>query len=161
MARPTLYTSEIADEICERIATGETLRDICRSDGMPSYRSVYRWRESDAQFSARFTLAREIGGDVIAEQTLEIADETSHDTIETEHGEKPNSEWINRSKLRVETRLKLLAVWFPRKYGQRIDVTSGNESLNLTAEDRAAKLQAIHAAAARRKQDEEDGSDLL
>lgn len=161
MARPTLYTSEIADEICERIATGETLRAICRSDGMPSYRSVYRWRESDAQFSARFTLAREIGGDVIAEQTLEIADETSNDTIETEHGEKANSEWINRSKLRVETRLKLLAVWFPRKYGQRIDVTSGNESLNLTAEDRAAKLQAIHAAASRRKQDEEDGSDLL
>lgn len=128
---------------------------------MPTYRSVYRWRSADADFSARFTLAREMGGDVIAEETIEIADETSNDTIETEHGEKPNSEWIARSKLRVETRLKLLAVWFPRKYGQRIDVTTGNESLNMTAEERSAKLTALAAAAAKRKQEQEDGDDLL
>lgn len=159
--RPSLFTTELADEICERIANGETLRAICRSSDMPTYRSVYRWREADAQFSSRLALAREVGADVIADETIEIADETSRDTLETEHGEKPNSEWIARSKLRVETRLKLLAVWFPRKYGQRIDVTSGNETLNMSPEDRAAKLTALAAMAARRKQDQEDGTDLL
>lgn len=128
---------------------------------MPTYRSVYRWREADAEFSSRFARARDVGADVIADEIIEIADDTHNDTLVTDRGEQPNSEWITRSRLRVETRLKLLAVWFPRKYGQRIDVTTGNESLNLTAEDRAAKLQAIHAAAARRRQDQEDGTDLL
>lgn len=161
MARPTSYTPALDAEICERLANGETLRSICRDDHMPTYRSVYRWRSTDAEFSSRFALARELGGDVIAEETIEIADETARDTIATEHGEKPNTEWIARSKLRVETRLKLLAVWFPRKYGQRIDVTSGNEALNLSPEDRAAKLAALAAAAAKRKAEQEDGSDLL
>lgn len=156
MGRPTSHTPELADEICERIASGETLRAICRDDHMPTYRSVYRWRESDQEFSTRFALAREVGGDVIAEETIEIADDASNDTRITERGEQPDTEWIARSKLRVETRLKLLAVWFPRRYGQRVDVTTNNESLNLSPEERAAKLQALAALAARRRQQEDD-----
>lgn len=161
MAQESTYTLELADEICERIANGETLRSICRIAGMPSYRSVYRWREAYPEFASRLAHARDCGGDVIAEETLAIADEGSNDTIVTEHGEKPNSEWIARSKLRVETRLKLLAVWFPRKYGQRIDMTTGGESLNMTPDERAAKLTALAAAAAKRKAEQEDGEDLL
>lgn len=161
MAQESTYTPELADEICERIANGETLREITREPHMPSYRSVYRWREANPEFASRLAHARECGGDVIAEETIAIADDTAHDTLHTDSGERPNSEWIARSKLRVDTRLKLLAVWFPRKYGQRIDMTTGGESLNLTAEDRAAKLLAIQEAAARRRAEQEDGDDLL
>ena len=38
--RPSLYTYEIAEEICERLAKGETLRSVCRSDHMPDERRV-------------------------------------------------------------------------------------------------------------------------
>lgn len=161
MSKSSTYTAELDAEICERLASGETLRAICRDEHMPSWVTVYTWRKTNPGFYERFALARELGGDAIAEETIEIADENSNDTLVTEYGEKPNSEWIARSKLRVETRLKLLAVWFPRKYGQRIDVTTGNESLNLTPEERASKLAALAAAAARRKAEQEDGTDLL
>jgi hypothetical protein len=160
MAQESTYTPELAEEICERIANGETLRDICRSPHMPSYRSVYRWREANPEFASRIAHARDCGFDVIAEETIAIADDATNDTIETEHGEKPNSEWIARSRLRVDTRLKLLAKWSPR-YSERIDVTTGGQSLNLTAEERAAKLASIAEQAARRKAEQEDGEDLL
>jgi hypothetical protein len=110
----SLYTEELAQEICDRISEGEPLRKICRDDHMPMWRTVYKWIQADKSFGARITRARDIGFDAIAEEALDIADETERDTIATERGDVCNTEWISRSKLRVETRLKLLAKWSPR-----------------------------------------------
>ncbi|KAG2171872.1 hypothetical protein INT44_002517 [Umbelopsis vinacea] len=164
MAQQSTYTPELADEICERIANGETLRAICREPHMPSWVTVYTWRKTYPQFSERFALARELGGDAIAEEALEISDTTQvgERTEESDEGYKTvREDMLGHRKLRIDTRLKLLAVWFPRKYGQRIDMTTGGESLNLTPEERAAKLAALSAAAAARKADQDDGEDLL
>jgi hypothetical protein len=131
---------------------------------MPSWTTVYEWRKVHAQFSERFTLARELGGDAIAEQVLEIADTTKvgERTEDSEQGYKVvREDMLGHRKLQVDARLKLLAIWFPRKFGQRIDVTTGNESLNMTPDERAAKLTAIQAAAACRRAEQEDGDDLL
>ena len=118
--RPTIFTPEIADEIVERLSEGEPLRQICRDERMPSWQTVYRWKSDDEAFSRRIAGAREAGFDAIAEECLDIADETSNDTVYGDSGARPNSEWITRSKLRVETRLKLLAKWDPKRYGDKI-----------------------------------------
>lgn len=119
-----MYSAEVADAICERIGEGEPLRAICRTEGMPSWRSVYRWMEDYPEFAARIAHARTRGFDSIAEECLQIADETSHDTVmvgsDDNTREAANTEWISRSKLRVETRLKLLAKWDPKRYGDKI-----------------------------------------
>lgn len=118
--RPSTFTQEIADEICRRLAQGEPLAQICRDDHMPAVRTVSHWKEASEAFKAHFACAREEGFDQIAADCLDIADETSNDTLCTEHGDRPNTEWISRSKLRIETRLKLLAKWDPRRYGDKI-----------------------------------------
>ncbi|MBQ5963158.1 terminase [Massilia sp. ZL223] len=120
--RPSTYTQEIADEICERLAKGEPLAEICRFDNMPAVRTVSDWKASNAAFSADFARAREEGYDQIAADCLKIADETSNDTVYGENGERPNTEWISRSKLRIETRLKLLAKWDPKRYGEKLAI---------------------------------------
>lgn len=120
MGRPSTFTPEIADEICDRLSEGEPLRQICRDERMPAWRTVYAWKAANADFDARIAGAREAGFDAIAHECLEIADETAFDTVSTENGDRANSEWISRSKLRVETRLKLLAKWDPKRYGDRI-----------------------------------------
>jgi hypothetical protein len=121
----SLYTDKIAEEICTRISDGQPLRAICRAEGMPSWRTVYNWISENAEFAARIAHARELGFDAIAEECLDIADDTSRDTrvIGRDDGddrETANTEWISRSKLRVETRLKLLAKWCPKRYGEKI-----------------------------------------
>ncbi|HBI70015.1 MAG TPA: hypothetical protein DDZ22_13690 [Massilia sp.] len=86
--------------------------------------------DADASFSERIAGARTRGFDAIAAECLEIADETAFDTIDTKDGDRANTEWISRSKLRIETRLKLLSKWAPKKYGDRMDVNHGGQDGN-------------------------------
>lgn len=132
MGRPTEYTEEKADYIAGKISEGITLADICREDSMPHRTTVYYWMEKNEAFSLRIARARVAGFDAIADECLAIADDTTHDTIKTEKGAIPDTEWIQRSKLRVETRLKLLAKWDPKRYGDKLDVTSDNKPLGTT-----------------------------
>lgn len=118
--RPSTFTQEIADEICRRLAQGEPLEKICRDDHMPSSRTVLRWKDASEAFMSDIACAREAGFDRIASDCLDIADETSNDTVHGESGARANTEWISRSKLRIETRLKLLSKWDPKRYGDKI-----------------------------------------
>ena len=119
MPRLTTRTPEIVEDVLHRLGEGQPLAQICRTDGYP-HPNVWRdWCDADETLAFAYARAREIGFDAIALEALAIADETSNDTIATEHGDKPNSEWISRSRLRVDTRLKLLAKWDPKRYGDR------------------------------------------
>jgi hypothetical protein len=144
------YTVEIAREICRQLAEGVPLREICRQNGMPEWRTIYDWMVKDDQavaagggagLSASIARAREIGYDAMAEDCLRIADDAANDWMETEHGRKLNAEHVQRSKLRIETRLKLLAKWNPKKYGERVAVAGDADSpLKVDAELNAEKL---------------------
>lgn len=112
---------EVLDEICERISCGETLRAICRDDHMPSWVSVYDWIKSDSDFALRIERARELGFDAIAEHTVSILDEPP-ERINTEHGDKVDPGYVQWQKNRAEQRLKLLAKWHPKKYGDKQEV---------------------------------------
>lgn len=140
-----MFNQETADRICERIGLGEPLREICRSDGMPAWRTVYDWIEQQPDFAARIARARARGFDAIAEECLAIADDTSGDTMivsgEDNAREAANTEWISRSKLRVETRLKLLAKWDPKRYGDKLDLNHSGRistSREMTEEELAS-----------------------
>lgn len=121
MARPSKRSPQVEDEICRRLSEGETLRAICRDEGMPPWRSVYDWIAQDEGFAARFARAREVGADAIAEETLDILDEPPERT-NTEHGDKVDSGYVAWQKNRAEQRLKLLAKWFPKRYGDRQEI---------------------------------------
>lgn len=117
--RPSLYTKDVSNEIADRLSQGEPLAVICRDDHMPSDRTVRDWMASDPEFSAVIARAREIGFDVIAADCLHIADQPNKRI--TPEGEAHESDPA-RDRLRVETRLKLLAKWDPRRYGEKQQV---------------------------------------
>lgn len=121
MARPSKRTPQVEDEVCRRLSEGETLRAICRGEGMPSWQRIYEWVAADEVFAGRIARARELGADAIAEQTLDILDEPPERT-NTEHGDKVDSGYVAWQKNRAEQRLKLLAKWFPKKYGDRQEI---------------------------------------
>jgi hypothetical protein len=117
----TVRTPEIDEAIVSGISQGIPLAQICRGIGIDRT-IVYDWRKLDTEFDQRIARAREIGFDAIADDCLAIADDTTHDTkiVGEDEREVANTEWISRSKLRVETRLKLLAKWDPKRYGERM-----------------------------------------
>ncbi len=130
--RPSKYTPEIAQEIVERLSNAEPLRQICRDEGMPEWRTIYDWMYRDDKevalgrgvgLSAAIARAREIGYDKMAEECLELADTPKWGTkqVETEDGITVTREdMLGHRKLQIETRLKLLAKWNPKKYGERL-----------------------------------------
>lgn len=126
MGRPSDFTQEIADEICDRLAKGEPLAAICRDDHMPDRTVVYDWQKVREDFSQRIAHARVDGFDTLAAECLEIAD-TTEEGVETT--EKPDGsietrtgDMLGHRKLRIETRLKLLAKWDPKRYGDKVQV---------------------------------------
>ena len=112
----TKRTPEVIKRLLDGIADGKTLRALCREDGMPNWRTVYDWIEADAELAAQVACARELGFDAIAEDVFDIAD-----------GTRASSEHVQLSKMRIDTRLKLLACWSPKKYGNKQDVSIGNK----------------------------------
>ena len=139
--------------ICEGLAEGVPLAQLCREPGMPGRRTVYDWQESSPELAAHIARAREAGFDQLAEETLAIADNTGfedEDTIITERGSFPNKEWVMRSKLRVETRLKLLSKWDPKRYGEtkKLEHTGADgKPLNLAVLDPDAVVDQLVAVA--------------
>ena len=121
------FTKAIGQHICERMAEGIPLRQICRDKGL-AWPTVYRWIEAHAEFGEAYQRARDIGMDAIAEECLEIADDGRNDFVKRTSADGADlvvydAEHVQRSKLRIETRLKLLAKWNPKKYGDRITHT--------------------------------------
>jgi hypothetical protein len=108
------------DTVIAGLKKGTPLTVLCSADGMPCDDTVRIWADSDPELARAIARAREAGWDAIAVEALAIADETAQDTVKGAEGrEMPNSEWITRSRLRVDTRLKLLAKWDPKRYGDK------------------------------------------
>lgn len=136
MGRPSLFNPEIVNEICAWIADGKTLREFCRQEGKPGFNTVYDWIAAHEEFSVRFARARECGEDQIAQECLEIAEDGHNDWMLTKFGKQLDAEHVQRSKLRIETRLKLLAKWNPKKYGEKIQQeVSGELSVKRVVSD--------------------------
>ena len=159
--RPSSFSQQTADLICARLADGESLRSICRDDSMPHVSTVLRWVASKdhQEFREQYAHAREVGLEQMADEILEIADETAFDTIATKDGFKADNEWIQRSKLRVDARKWILSKQLPKKYGDRTTLAGDPDNPLMEPMDdtqRAAKLQAILAAAKARKGGDDD-----
>lgn len=128
VGRPSKNTPELRQEIIDRLSKGEPLAQICRDEWMPAWRTVYDWIDADAEFSAGIARGRQLGYDVIAQDCITIADDGTNDYMKklADDGNEAalayNAEHVQRSKLRVETRLKLLAKWDPKRYGERQQV---------------------------------------
>lgn len=142
--RPSKYSPEIAKQICEQLSDGIPLREICRQEGFPAWQTIYDWMyrddalgEEGVGLSRAIAHARDVGYDAIAEDCLRIADNpaTSEKITLTEDPKTGNIsksiiqfDDVNARKLQVETRLKLLAKFNPKKYGDRVALAGDAEN---------------------------------
>lgn len=112
---------ELFNEICERMANGETLMKICRDDHMPNRATVQRWIMNDDGKRRQYEAARRACVEFWSDQIIDIATDGSKDTITDRKGRaRCDWEWLGRSKLRVETMFKLMRVIDPARYGDKL-----------------------------------------
>lgn len=132
--RPIEYTEDIGIKICELISSSSVGLDTLLDDeSLPSPRAVYYWLDTYPEFLQRYARAREMQADFLAGQTIEIADDSANDTIIDDQGrERVNSEWVNRSRLRVDARKWMASKLAPVKYGDKIDITTKGDKIAKT-----------------------------
>lgn len=105
---------------------------------MPAWRTVYDWQYKDdgagergVGLSAAIARAREVGYDAIAEEALIIADTPVMGQKQVMGDDKTYTtveDMLGHRKLQIETRLKLLAKWNPKKYGDRVQLSGDKEN---------------------------------
>ena len=106
--------ADIMERICELLAAGQSMAQICRSEAMPAQSTVYRWIAESAEFSERYAHAREMQADMLADEIIEIADSC-----------EPEAAAVAKAKARIDARKWLAARLAPKKYGDRVDVSAG------------------------------------
>lgn len=126
------YDRAIADTICERIGSGESLRAICSDEGMPDKATVFRWLALDDAFRDQYARAREAQADALFDEILEIADDGQNDWMEKKNADGQNIGWtengeaLRRSVLRVDARKWMAGKLRPKKYGDKIEVDNNH-----------------------------------
>ena len=119
------FSETLFEQICTDIATTDSgLIDICKRNGLNS-RTFYKWIANDEALRHRYTHAREEQAELLADQIIKIADDSSNDSKTIVKGKDivrvENTEWTNRSKLRVEARKWVAAKLKPKKYGDKVE----------------------------------------
>ena len=136
--RPSKYSNALADKICERLASGESLVRVCKDPDMPGLSTVFRWLADNESFRDNYARAREVQADVLADEILDIADDGINDSYtDDEGGERTNYDVIARSKLRVDARKWIASKLLPKKYGERqqVDATVTTRELPASVDD--------------------------
>lgn len=143
--------------ICNRLIDGESLRTICRSDGMPSKSTVCLWLAADEDFQARYSAARRLQAETLQDEILDISNTpllglkttTKDGKVETVEGDM-----IEHRRLQVDARKWVASKLDPKRYGeasllkladaegQKLDMPESDMSVRLAS--LAASLIAKH-----------------
>lgn len=138
--RPSKYNAEVADAICRRLSHGEPLNAICKDEEMPGLSTVMDWLNPRGKFfkpnfSELYARAREIQADTLADEILEIADNSANDWEPVLDKEgvivdiKVNREAIDRARVRIDARKWRAARMAPKRWGDRVEqVHTGDAS---------------------------------
>ena len=130
--RPTDYTEELGDKICEGVARKTPLAKLCdENDDFPAPRTVYKWLRIHKEFVQNYTRAKEDQADYLVEECLEIADK---DGIEPAD-----------KRIRVDTRKWIASRFNAKKYGDKQFIETKDTTEEVSDDeinDRIAKLMA-------------------
>jgi hypothetical protein len=131
IGRPTLYNDDLAKEICLKTAVSSSgLKKLCRENPhWPTSETILQWRWNNESFSYQYTQAKQRQIESMMEDIIDISDDSSQDSITRvgkngEEYEVCNSEFINRSRIRIDTRKWLASKLAPKIYGDKLNIAT-------------------------------------
>ena len=133
IGRPTIFTKQMALHICTRIAEGESLREIVKTEGVPDRTTVYDWLLRNEEFAHQYTRAREEQADTLADEIIAIADEQPEiiAVVDKKTGalieHKLDGAFLQWQKNRIDARKWTAMKLKPKKYGDKLQVAGSKD----------------------------------
>lgn len=135
IGRPSDYTQELADRLCELLADGQSMRKACENDWAPAKRTVFMWLRTNPEFLHQYERAKNEAADSFVDDMTDIADDGRNDWMTNNDpenaGYKANGEHVQRTRLRLDARKWIASKLKPKKYGDKIE---HEHSVKLTLE---------------------------
>ena len=141
-----VFDQKIADIICIGLSEGMSLRKMLKADTqgvLPAQSTIYEWLLRHPSFAEQYTRAREEQADTLADEIIDIADE-SPETVEVRDKEgnvidiKIDSGYVNYQRQRIEARKWTAMKLKPKKYGDRVAVEGVEGGAAIKTEDNTA-----------------------
>lgn len=116
------FSQEIADEICLKTScTSEGIRKLCKKNKhWPRTKTIYKWRSIYPAFGEQYARAKVYQAHILADEIIDIADNSKGDYRIVGSKVVIDSDNINRARLRIDSRKWLLSKLLPRSYGDKI-----------------------------------------
>ena len=124
-----VYNDRIGRAICERLAQGQSLTQLCAEARMPSRRTVVRWLSDPAlsDFRTMYYHARRVAAELRVDSMFDIMENTENDWeyIYDDRGEiksiRPNNDNVQRARLKIDTLKWYASKMIPKIYGDHIE----------------------------------------
>lgn len=119
-------------DIIEQIEAGNSVKSILDKEGYPSRTTFYSWLNKSPERIELYKAATEIRADGIFDDMLVIADDRTNDRFLDAQGNVQQSMTaVNRARVQLDTRKWVLGRMNPKKYSDKLDITSGGDKLKL------------------------------
>lgn len=125
MGRPSIFTTELADEICEFLETGGTLTAFCEKSGAPSYETIRRWLRDNEEFRAKYARAREESAHASAELIQNLAKKAETGDLDS-----------SAARVAIDAHKWLAGKRKPKVYGDRQILDVGEDTLAKLSDDK-------------------------
>ena len=105
------FSQKIFDKLCERVAEGEAVHNICAEKGMPSRVTFYKWLRDDDDLANSYVRAREEQADRVVDECIAIADQCDD---------------ASKARVQIAARQWKASKMAPKRYGDKLALTGGD-----------------------------------
>lgn len=127
VGRPEIWNPKLADQVCEQIALGKSLRTLCKDPDMPGITTIFKWLRERAEFAEQYARATKERSEAFAEDILEDAENIQ--TVIVGGEDRSDNARVNAVKIKIDTKKWLMSKIQPKKYGDKLDLTSDGKVL--------------------------------
>ena len=122
--KSAIFEQDVAEQILQLIAEGQPLTKICKTEGMPRYRTVLNWltNGNNPEFERAYALCREHQADTLTDEIMEDAERAE----QTLKGDRSDNARVQAVRLRIDTKKWVASKMKPNKYGDRLGLTNGS-----------------------------------
>lgn len=131
LGRPSIYSTELAQRICDMVANRVSVWKICAMDDMPSEDTLYRWKRTIPEFSELYARARRHRADARQDRIDFIAEQCGEGAIDP-----------MTARLMIDAEKWQMAKEQPKAYGDKIEVEGSvrHEHISEMSDDELSRI---------------------
>jgi hypothetical protein len=119
MARPSSYNFALCQEVCEKVANGQNIKNVLKSEAKyPSFVTWCEWKRNNDELLNLYTRSIQDKAESEDEEIDNILNDLKDGKIDAQ-----------TARVIIDTRKWKAAKYYPKMFGDKVDLTSGGDKI--------------------------------